>query len=91
MTLVGCNIDTLMEMLMQRALVGATEGIAWELLWTLTSIKQAQGKPQSLADMVNEALPGIQKGSVRKGLSLKGVQRSLHADSSMCHTPTKVD
>lgn len=57
---------------MQRARVGATEGIAWELLWTLTSIRQAQGKPQSLTDMVNEALPGVQKGSVRKGLSLRG-------------------
>ena len=68
---------------MQRALVGATEGIAWELLWALTSIKQNQGKPQSLTDMVNKALPAALKGMSRKALSLEGVQSSLQVDSSV--------
>ena len=67
--------------MVQRAQVGATEGIAWELLRQLTTIKQAQAKPQSLADMVSEALPGTLMGSKRKGLGLAGVLASLQADS----------
>ncbi len=65
---------------MQRALIGATEGIAWELLWKLASIKEDQAKPQSLTDMVNEALPVALKGTSRKALSLKGLQKSLRGD-----------
>ena len=68
---------------MQRAEVGATEGIAWELLWKLAAIKQAQSKPQSLTDMVNVALPGFLKASDRKGRGLESAQNFLQADKGM--------
>ena len=73
---------------MQRALVGATEGIAWELLWKLASIKEDLGKSQSLTDMVNEALPATLRGVSRKALSIEGMQPSLQASSCMHHLPT---
>ena len=59
---------------MQRAEVGATEGIAWELLWKLYTITQAQNEPQSLTAMVNNALPTFLKGADKQGRSLESTQ-----------------
>ncbi len=80
------------RVVMQRAQVGATEGIAWELLWKLASIKQDLGKPQSLTDMVNEALPAALKGVSRKALSLEGMQPSLKASTELpiCSSTNKL-
>ena len=64
---------------MQRAEVGATEGIAWELLWKLVSIKQAQNEPQSLTAMVNNALPSFLKGADKRGRSLESTQHVVQA------------
>ena len=65
---------------MQRAEVGATEGIAWELLWKIVTIKQAQNEPQSLTAMVNNALPSFLKGADRQGRSLESTQHVGQAE-----------
>lgn len=67
--------------------MGATEGIAWELLWQLVSIKRAQNKPQSLTDMVNDALPGFLKGSDRKGKSSVSGRQLLQSKRDTSHLP----
>ncbi|CAK0783338.1 hypothetical protein CVIRNUC_006537 [Coccomyxa viridis] len=63
----------------ERAEVGATEGIAWELLWKLVNIKQAQHEPQSLTAMVNNALPSFLKGAERQGRNLESTQHVVQA------------
>ena len=63
----------------QRAEVGATEGIAWELLWKLVQIKKGEGQQQSVSDMVNDALPGFLKGAERTARTLEADQHSLPA------------
>ena len=75
---------------MQRAEVGATEGIAWELLWKLVDIKQAQHEPQSLTAMVNNALPSFLKGAERQARSLESTQHVLQAVEGALQPPGKL-
>ena len=72
---------------MQRAEVGATEGIAWELLWKLVTIKQAQNEPQSLTDMLNHALPSFLKGIDRQGRGLESTQHDAQAEEGALQPP----
>ena len=63
----------------QRAEVGATEGIAWELLWKLVQLKKGEGQQQGISDMVNDALSGFLKGAERTARTLETEQHSLPA------------
>ena len=67
---------------MQRTEVGATEGIAWELLLKLVTIKQAQNEPQSL-----HALPSFLKGADRQGRSLESTQQIVQAEEGALQPP----
>ena len=74
---------------MQRAEVGAAEGIAWELLWRLITIKQAQNEPQSLTAMVKDALPIFLKGAERQGRSLESTLHVVQAVEGALQPPGK--
>lgn len=74
---------------MQRAEVGATEGIAWELLWKLVNIKQAQHEPQSLTAMVNNALPSFLKGAEGQGRNLESTRHVVQAVEGALQPPGK--
>ncbi len=58
----------------QRAEVGATEGIAWELLWKLIQIKKGKGSQHSDAGILNGTLPGFLEGSGRTARTLEADQ-----------------